>query len=240
MRPAGLACAIIGIVMSSGIAAAGDYADIEILGFSPDGKTFAFEEYGTQDGSGFAYSNIYVVSTADDQWVAGTPIRVQADDEQIPLTQTRAQARSKAQPILQARAVGTSGNHVASNPPTEVSADPHHVIFLPRIINPLGGTAYDLSLTEIEFPAGDCPDMGQPFHGFRLSLTTASGGAQTLAADSKIPTSRHCPLNYAISDVLTFYPDGGVPVLAVVLSMYTVGFEGPDRRFLAVTSALPE
>ena len=82
--------------------------------------------------------------------------------------------------------------------------------------------------------------MGQPFHGFRLTLTTAAGGTQTLAEDTEIPSSRHCPLSYAISDVLTYYPDGGEPVLAVILGLYTVGFEGPDRRFLAVTAPLPQ
>jgi predicted secreted protein len=104
----------------------------------------------------------------------------------------------------------------------------------------MGGSAYNLALTEIELPADNCPDMGQPFHGFRLTLTMAEGGTQTLANDTAIPSSRHCPLGYAISDVLTFYPDGGAPVLAVILSMFTVGFEGPDRRFLAVTAPLPQ
>ena len=104
----------------------------------------------------------------------------------------------------------------------------------------MGGAAYDLALSEFELPADNCPDMGQPFHGFRLTLTTAAGGTHTLAEDTQIPSSRHCPLGYAISDVLTFYPDGGEPVLAVILDMYTVGFEGPDRRFLAVTAPLPQ
>ena len=241
MRAAGrIAGGLVATVLACGMARAGDYADREILGFSPDGGTFAFEEYGVQDGSGFPYSNIYVVNTGDDSWVAGTPIRILTHAELAPLQATRAEARDKAQPILAARTVGVPGNLVASNPPTELSADPHHVVFLPRIVSPMGGSAYDLALTEIELPADNCPDMGQPFHGFRLTLTMAEGGTQTLANDTAIPSSRHCPLGYAISDVLTFYPDGGAPVLAVILSMFTVGFEGPDRRFLAVTAPLPQ
>jgi predicted secreted protein len=42
---------------------AGDYAYRDILGFSSDGKSFAFEEYGVQDGSGFPYANIFVVKS---------------------------------------------------------------------------------------------------------------------------------------------------------------------------------
>ena len=232
--------ALIVIALACGAASAGDYAEREILGFSPDGRTFAFEEYGVQDGSGFPYSNIYIVNTSDDSWVAGTPIRVLTQGELAPLQATRAEARDKAQPILAGRHVGIPGNHVASNPPTELSADPHRVVFLPRIIAPMGGAAYDLALSEIELPVDNCPDMGQPFHGFRLTLTTAAGGTRTLAEDSQIPSSRHCPIGYAISDVFTYFPPGGQPVLAVILGMYTVGFEGPDRRFLAVTRPLPQ
>ncbi len=240
MRVGAIAAACVVSALACGTAAAGDYAQREFLGFSPDGRTFAFEEYGVQDGSGFPYSNIYVIDTANDDWVAGTPVRVLTEGELAPLDKTRAEARGKAQPVLDARQVGSPGNLVASNPPTELSADQHHVIFLPRMIVPLGGSAYDLALTEIALPAEGCPDMGQPFHGFRLTLTTAAGGTHTLASDAEIPSSRHCPLGYAISDVLTYYPSGGPPVLAVILGMYTVGFEGPDRRFLAVTAPLPQ
>ncbi len=166
---------------------------VEIVGFSPDGDTFAFEEYGVQDGSGFPYSNIYVVDTATDGWVAGTPVRVLTQTEMAPLEKTRAEAYAKAQPVLAARQVGTPGNLVASNPPTELSADPHHVVFLPRIVAPMGGAAYELALTEIELPADNCPDMGQPFHGFRLTLAAAAGAAHTLANDTADPVEPPLP-----------------------------------------------
>ncbi len=35
---------------------AGDRAGIDFIGYSADGGFFAFEEFGIQDGSGFAYS----------------------------------------------------------------------------------------------------------------------------------------------------------------------------------------
>lgn len=238
MRLAPLAGAVTAITLACGPACAGDYASLDVLGFSPDGATFAFEEYGIEDGSGFPYAGIYVVDTGDDSWVAGTPVRVRTEDESASLAEVRRQARDRAEPVLEARHVGSPGNLVASNPPTEISADPHHVAFLARIVTPMGGSRYDLALTEITLPAASCPDVGKPFRGFRLTLSTG-GRTHTLAEDQAIPSSRHCPLGYAISDVLTYYPDGGAPVLAVILSMYTVGFEGNDRRFLAVTAPLP-
>lgn len=235
-----IAGALVATTLACAQAAAGDYANLEILGFSPEGRTFAFEEYGVQDGSGFPYSNIYVIDTATDGWVSGTPVRVLTEDKSVALEKTRSQAQDEARPILTARKVGAPGNHVASNPPTELSADPHRVVFLPRFISPLGGDAYELALTETNLPAEGCPDMNQPFRGFRLTLKTANGVTQTLANDTAIPSSRRCPTGYAISDVLTYYPDAAAPVLVVILSMYRVGFEGPDRRFLAVTATLPQ
>ena len=64
-------------------AVAGDFANRDIIGFSADGSRFAFEEYGQQDGSGFAYSNIYiyVIDTAIDRWTDGSPFRVMIKDE---------------------------------------------------------------------------------------------------------------------------------------------------------------
>ena len=53
---------------------AGDYATLNFIGFSRDGKYLAFEEYGVQDGSGFPYSNIYIVETAKNAYAA-PPVR---------------------------------------------------------------------------------------------------------------------------------------------------------------------
>lgn len=234
-----IAAAVVAFLLAAGIARAGDYADLDVIGFSPDGATFAFEEYGVQDGSGFPYSNIYVVKTAADRWVAGTPVRVQLNAEQATLASARKQARDKAKGVLGSAKIGTPAIVLAANPATEVSADPHHVIFLPRIITPGGGTPYDLVLTENELPAPSCPNVGQPFKGFSLVLTGPQGLPRTLASDTAIPSSRRCPLGYAISAVVTNDHSKGQPVLVVIVSVFSVGFEGRDRRFIAVTSRLP-
>ncbi|CAN5150607.1 DUF2259 domain-containing protein [soil metagenome] len=233
-----VATALAALLLANGIARAGDYAGLEVIGFSPDGATFAFEEYGVQDGSGFPYSNIYVVETAADRWVAGTPMRVQLNSEQATLASARKQARDKAKGVLGATRIGTPATVLASNPATEVSADPHHVVFLPRIIAPGGGAPYDLVLTETELPAPSCPNVGQPFKGFSLVITGPQGLPRALASDSSIPSSRRCPLGYAITEVVTNDHDKGQPVLVVIVSVFSVGFEGQDRRFMAVTSRL--
>jgi len=58
----------------SAIAAqAGDYAERRIIGFSANGKYFAFQQFGVQDGSGFPYSEIFIINTDTDTWAGGSP-----------------------------------------------------------------------------------------------------------------------------------------------------------------------
>ena len=40
---------------------AGDSAERRAMGFSVDGRYFAFEQFGIQDGSGFPYADIFIV-----------------------------------------------------------------------------------------------------------------------------------------------------------------------------------
>lgn len=218
-------------------ALAGDFAEREILGFSPDGNYFAFEEYGIQDGSGFPYSNVFLIETATDSWLADTPIRVRTDLETAPLADTRFEARQQAQPFLTTHNIGSPANLVVSNPPTELSADPHLVRFLPRQVAPPIDEAWSITLTELPLMGRNCPE-GETYNGFRLTLAGPGGEGRTLNEDTSIPDSRRCPLNYAVTDVLTFYPDAGQPALVVMISVFSYGFEGPDRRFLAVVTRL--
>ena len=68
-------------------AVAGDRALADFIGFSEDGRYFAFEEYGVQDGSGFPYSTIYVIDLTDD---TGCPARP---------TATRPTTRPRRSPV---------------------------------------------------------------------------------------------------------------------------------------------
>ncbi|MGQ3280698.1 MAG: DUF2259 domain-containing protein, partial [Shinella sp.] len=53
------AVAFLASLLATAGASAGDFSTFQTLGFSPDGKVYAFEEFGVQDGSGFPYSTVY-------------------------------------------------------------------------------------------------------------------------------------------------------------------------------------
>ena len=70
-----------GLALSAGLslapltALAGESAQFNALGFSDDGRYFAFEQFGIQDGSGFPYSDIFLIDLDTDSFAGGTPVR---------------------------------------------------------------------------------------------------------------------------------------------------------------------
>lgn len=233
--------ALLALATTCGTAAAGDSATPQVLGFSADGQIFAFEEYGVQDGSGFPYANRFYIDTTDDSFVPGTPIRVRIDDEAADTAMARAQARDKGNAIVPDAVLQAHPGFTAGwNAVTETSADPFRMVVYPRPVFPAIDTPVEFRLEEIPLaPPPGCEGMGDTA-GFRLvRIDPAPGGTTNLIhEDSAIPASRNCPQGYNISGVQTYYPNGGEPVFAVMIAVRSVGFEGPDHRWIAVTGRL--
>lgn len=222
------------------MAQAGDVAKLEIIGFSKDGGVFAFEEYGVQDGSGFPYADRFYIDTATDKFLPKTPVRVRLDDENASLENAREKAGLDAQGVTsltdeELRA--NPGVTVAANPVTELSADPFKVRVNPRPVFPAIDPTLTIQLDEVAVPANDtCQNMGE-IKGFRLTLLEDRPDAkpELLHEDTAAPASRGCPQGYSIGAVQTYYPENGNPVIAVMIAIRAMGFEGPDHRWLAVT-----
>ena len=215
---------------------AGDFADRELLGFSRDGAYFAFEEFGVLDGSAIPYSNVYVLAVDKDAWIDGTPIRLKGAEEGADLDDLRVEAHSRVAPILKKYGIAVAGRVAASNPFTEVTADPHKVrFFLDYGYLPAPAWDVTVTLTTTSEPV-PCGNLG-PVKGFRLVLTDSDGVAHVLHDDANaLPSSRGCPRDYSIADVITYFPKDGDATMIVLLGVESQGFEGPDRRYLAVAS----
>jgi predicted secreted protein len=219
-------------------ALAGDAAQFNPLGFSEDGRYFAFEEYGVQDGSGFPFANITILDTAEDKWVAGSPFRIRLEEESASLTGAREAARTQAEPHFDSLAISTPSLTVALNGDGEPAGDGSLLSFgkpgygLDALQDPATLT---LTTTLPEYTGPCTTDYGlDPPVGYVLTLETGDG-ATDLHADATVPASRGCTVAYRLYGV--FAPlDWAYKALTpvAVLSVYTHGFEGPDRRFLAV------
>lgn len=218
---------------------AGDSADREIIGFSADGGYFAFEEYGVQDGSGFPYSNVYVIDTSADRWVPGTPIRERIDHEDAGLAAVRERSRRRAAPVLGDLGIRFPGRLLVSNPVTELSAPPHSALFVVEAYMRMSDIRWEMILTELPLPEPEgCENLG-PTKGFRLIANGPEEGETVLHEDKSIPGSRGCPQDYVLSDIIAYPPDAAPGVVVTLISVFSQGFEGPDRRFMAVTGRMP-
>jgi predicted secreted protein len=211
---------------------AGDRAGVDFVGFSEDGAYFAFEEFGIQDGSGFAYANLYVIDTATDKWVKGTPVRVRVDDEKIGIAQVRANARRQAQPVLDRLGIDAAVEVLALNGDGELAANPGQFRFgLPGYgrDEPRGDYMLSLSSGIVTSPLPCADWFSAPPMGFLLTLDE-----RVVHEETSIPESRGCAQEYRLYGVVQPFGAQAIDKAVAVIAVYPGGFEGPDRRFIAV------
>lgn len=217
-------------------AVAGERALADFIGFSENGRFFAFEEFGIQDGSGFAYSTIYLIDISQDTWVPGSPYRYQAEDETESLSRARNEAASMAAGKIAQLGIDQPADVIALNGDGEASdglildfAQPGY--FPGESLDP-----YSLSLEVFDAKTPeDCSQFtGEPGKGYALTLTDNNGEHELHRDTGTLPKSRGCITTYRLYAVVT--PQYAAPERSgvAIISTYPIGFEGPDRRFLAV------
>ncbi|KKB06997.1 hypothetical protein VE25_20325 [Devosia geojensis] len=231
IAPASVLCAGL-----AGPAFAGDRALLDVIGYSPDGRWFAFEEFGIQDGSGFPYATIYVLDVRDDGWAPRTPVRVRLDEETADLAEARADVRDEADDVLDDLDIDTPADIWALLGDGEMDSQAKTLEFGRPGYEPgavLDGWTLELDTFEAQ-AAEPCADwFGQAPLGYALTLS-GPGGARLIHRDERIPRSRGCPFDYRLHAVVAPFGATGLDAAVAILSVYPGGFEGPDRRFLAV------
>lgn len=220
---------------------AGDYATLNVIGFSKDGRYLAFEEYGIQDGSGFPFSNIYFIDTAKNAYAAPSiAVRIEKETA-LQSTARKRSALLAANKIKQFGIVkGNTGRLVVSHLMTDETFDDgsddkkgNFVKFAEEVQSMHREGDYELLLTTIAANNKDCEVYGDVFM-LELKLTNkADDSSKFLQKDATLPPGRGCPLSYRIQDVYVYKG-----VIAVFVNVFTQGFEGPDMRYMAVTGKL--
>ncbi|MFD1696703.1 DUF2259 domain-containing protein [Roseibium aestuarii] len=225
-------------------ARAGDIARVEVLGFDRQGSRFAFEQYGIEDGSGFPWSEIFVIDVAADRWIAPSPIRFREEiAEDVPdlealLADTRHVTRQSAQDLGLLDGIMVPGHMAGHDPITELDRDGTRMQVLPRPVLPPIDAPLTFTLETYPLPDSTCATYGADTAGFRLTLSRAGEAPRKLHVDSALPKSRGCALDYRIERVITHIPGEGPAasgVFAVLVFVETLGFEGPNGRYLAIT-----
>lgn len=223
---------------------AGDYATLNFIGFSKDGRYLAFEEFGVQDGSGFPYSNYYFIDVLKNSYAA-SPVTVRIDRD----TATEALARSRAKlgagaALRRLKIVaGNQGSHVVARLLTDVGVNhffsdkpegPQTINFAELIGSMYRSGDFNLVLKSPEAKSTKgCEYAKDDYTVVMLDLSLVDRGNDrtvTLQKDASLPSARGCPISYAMQHVY-LYEDK----IAVFINTYYRGFEGPDMRYMVVT-----
>lgn len=245
-----LCCALL-LLLIPAAAEAGDAAARNVLGFSPDGKIFAFEQYTMEYEEEASFSEYFFIDTVRDTYLPGTPVfvRVKGDDG-LDEKKARADAAVKAAVLVQKHRINDRGQHLAGKP----SMDPDDIGIYQMGAMPMaakqefalpGGRKAELSITTRPLGKAKCESgrgvIGE-FEVKGLILTLAIGGTKiTLQDDRKLPRSRRCVTAYGIAEVYLHTANDKTVTLAALVETEDNhdSHAGPNRRFMAVTRRLP-
>jgi predicted secreted protein len=221
---------------------AGDAAELNFIGFSEDGNYLAFEQYGFEDGSGFAYSEIIMVDVPNNSFAYST-ITSHTEDENMTMESARDYTMMSALSKFDALGIvtGNTGDHVICHPTSDIDAEPRHVRFYERsggVPGLSGFREYALTLNEIEVISNnDVYGYGPPKMLELIISTPGTNDITVLQRDTNLPKRRSNVLSYRIQDVYVYHYAGNA-YIAVFINYAMPGFEGPDMRFMAVTGKL--
>ena len=233
------------------VAHAADGAQSRAIGFSPDNRYFAFEQYGVQDGSGYAYADIFVIDLSNDSWVKGTPVRVLDENETSEIDTARSKALAQALPIITSVKATGAVDVLAYQPFTQLGFQNRRKVRFARYYDSSGRpetyefhSTWEIEVKDVALPApADCTDLdiATPV-GLEVTVKEVKSGKSISAArDTSIPKSRFCPHSYDIEAV--FAPGGysqKEETFVALIGVYSRGFEGSNRRFVAVPFKPPE
>lgn len=218
---------------------AADASAREIIGISPDGRYFAFEEYGIHDGSGFPFSNIFVIDTRTDRWVKGSPFRAFREQELANLENVRSETRRKFSAMKKRLNISRRLQHLYTEQWVRPELSINNQESRAYVTLPVFGRTH-LTLTQFPLGAAQCQAYAPDTKGMTLTMSDEAGTwTKTIARDSKLPKSRGCALGYSFADIY-MHTRGNQkpPVLIALINVFSFGFEGKDRRFLAIAKDL--
>ena len=229
---------LIALLLPAGLANAGEFSEFRPLGFSADGKVFAFEEFGIQDGSGFAFTNRFFIDTARDDFLPGSTVRVVIEDESATVADARDAAAAQSGDLEQQYSFSANPGVIAAfNPLSELDGSAGLLRYLPLSLVPQFYGAYTARLTEKALPSSSsCNSITETTLGFRLELTEVNSKPALIVLhdDASVPKGRHCPTGYRLGGAITHYANG-IWTHAILVLVRSFGFEGEHGRWIAIT-----
>lgn len=232
------------LLLASSLSFAGDAAKLTHVGFSADGKNYAFMESGVQDGSGFAYAKIRFLDVSKNAFNSAAVSAQEDENTKEPgdLVKTEAAALKAAEASLKKLNISTAikGDVLVSRKITDIdtrSLNSATFTFLPGIAGYPSHEQFKVKLTatDVKTSSGYCLNEGMA-KKLKVDVQNLSNKAiKILQNDSTLPSSRGCVHAYEIEDVVSQNYGESVVVL---IRVFTLGFEGEDVRYMAVSGSL--
>lgn len=227
--------AIVFMILTAVCAAlyAGDVANFVELGFSPDGKTFAFGQYGTDSKTLSPYGDLFFVDVAKNEFVPGANVSVSPAESgrQDPAALFES-LKSRASLSMKRLSIGTGGTDGAVNSGRAVYAEE---VSVPRsdglsmhFRDFETGNRYSISLHQLV--RGKNADVSSSFY-ITAKITDSEGNTVTKTVGH--PDFRRAGvLGYRISRILT---DGTNRALVFVVEKEMFNEDGSSVRYMVET-----
>jgi len=222
------------------------------IGFSADSRYFAYEQYLVDGAAAAAFADIEIIDTTTGAHVEGSPFHAESLEEDASIVKVRGDAAAKAAPALAKLGIAQPPVLLAATPVYEAVADRQTVIFDRWLSENTGSTIvdspashevrYELKIEHRdrpEIPPGCEADMG-PYQTLHITVwPRAASGGTTVHSEDVIPPGRGCPVAYDIDKIIAPMADDAHPDLLVALiGIYEPGWEGADRRIIALPFSL--
>jgi predicted secreted protein len=224
-------------LLAPAAAVAGDSATFAPFGYSDDRRFFAYEELSIGDEATTPYATIGIIDLTTGLHVTGSPWLVRASEE---VEQTTSELRlavfEEAAAALAQAGIEDPGHFLALIG-DGVRTDGSSLTFaMPQGADPdaLGpDMTLDLAVLSATMADRCSADYGGGAIGFSLTLT-AVAPSRDLHAQGAAVGAEDCLRRVRLYGVVQPYNGGDVETLVAVVSLYTVGFEGYDRRFTVI------
>ncbi len=204
---------------------------LEVLGFSPDGRFFAYRQSGIDIGN-VHFADLTILDTITDKPVQGTPIKVRRPANESSLKDVRALLDVQSSRMVRRLGLGRAFAGVAYVPRDRSE------LYLDL---PWGERALLRMTTRVGLAAPGCP-VSVPVEkgtlaGFHLTLQRPTE-VSVIHDDRMVPRNRGCATGYRFASGF-MKPRGNDSVVAAVIAYREPTHGGHTRtRYMAVTNII--
>lgn len=217
---------------------AADSSTFAILAYSDDSRYFAYEEFSIGDEGTPPHASVGIVDLTTGGHVDGSPWFA-GDNEDATLTDLRLDVLNRSSLAMGTAGVGTYGHFLALNGDGERGTGGSLTFALPQGADPDAlGPDYTLNVLLLPQLADDrcSADYGGGAVGFAIMLT-GPGDSREIYRQDAAAGAEECLRQVRLYGVIQPYNGGDLETLVAIVSLYTVGFEGYDRRFMVIPVA---